>query len=322
MRKIVAETALPVAFFTTMPIRAGEPKSPFFRSLKRMEQHKRKRIIRRLQWAGDITTMIGRFIELPALTLPELSFDPYRDGSEEIEAAAEALRDEWGLGRGPIRDLGTILEQNGVILIRESVDCLDMDAVSCWIGGRAFILLSADVKSGPRDKFNLAHELGHLVLHSDVEVSSDNLALIEQQATRFASAFLMPSESFGREILGTSINYFLTLKERWGVSIAAMAQRCRDLNIISPNQLSYIYRQMSVRKIRKVEPLDDRFPVAAPSILRQGIEMLVEHGVFTRDQIEDSLSLNMDDVESLSGVSPGYLNRRIVQLSFSSKGAP
>ncbi|MBI1406011.1 MAG: ImmA/IrrE family metallo-endopeptidase [Caulobacter sp.] len=318
MRKIVAETAQPVAFFTTMPPRAGEPKSPFFRSLKRMEQQQRKRIIRRLQWAGDITTMIGQFIDLPQLSLPTVWFDADRDDVEEIEAAAEALRDHWNLGRGPIRDLAEVLERHGVILVRERVDCLDMDAVSCWIGGRAFVLLSAEVTSGPRDKFNLAHELGHLVMHSDVEITSENLDRIERQANRFASAFLMPAESFSREVLGTSIDYFLALKERWGVAIAAMAYRCRDLNILSENQFSYIFRQMNARKIRKVEPLDDRFPVAKPNVLQQGIEMLVEHGVFTRDQIESSLSMNMSDVETLSGVEPGYLDRRVVKLSFSS----
>lgn len=319
MRKIVAETAQPVAFFATAPARAGEPKSPFFRSLKRMEQQERKRIIRRLQWAGDIATMVGRFVDLPQLSLPAVWFDADRDDVDEIEAAAEALRDHWNLGRGPIRDLAEVLERHGVILVREHVECADMDAVSCWIGGRAFILLSAEVTSGPRDKFNLAHELGHLVMHSDVEITADNLDRIERQANRFASAFLMPAESFSREVLGTSIDYFLALKERWGVAIAAMAYRCRDLNILSENQFSYIFRQMNARKIRKVEPLDDRFPVAKPNVLQQGIEMLVEHGVFTRDQIESSLCMNMSDVETLAGVEPGYLNRRVIKLQFSNQ---
>ncbi len=76
---------------------------------------------------------------------------------------------------------------------------------------------------------------------------------------------------------------------------------------------------MNARKIRKVEPLDDRFPVAKPYVLQQGIEMLVEHGVFTREQIESSLSMNMSDVEAISGVEPGYLDRRVVKLKFSTQ---
>jgi len=191
-----------------------------------------------------------------------------------------------------------------------------MDAVSAWICGRPYILLAEEVTSGPRDAYNLSHELGHVVLHAGVEVSSDNLDRLEKQANRFASAFLMPRESFSREVLGTSIGYFMTLKQRWGASIAAMAYRCRDLEIFTDNQFSYLFRQMNWKKIRKVEPLDDAFAVNTPSVLADAIKMLVEHGVHTREQIESALSLNMSDVERLCGVPAGYLDMRVVRIQF------
>jgi Zn-dependent peptidase ImmA (M78 family)/DNA-binding XRE family transcriptional regulator len=313
---IIALTQQPLTFFVSMPTRPGNTGTIFWRGLKRMEQHHRKRIARRLQWAADIATLTDEFIELPTADIPKWEFDPDIDGDHEIEEAAEFLRNYWDIGIGPIPNLANLLESKGVIIVREKVECPDMDGVSCWINGRPYILLSGDVTSGPRDLFNLAHELGHLFLHALVEVNDQNLAKIEKQANRFASAFLMPMEAFSKEVFGTSIEFFKALKRRWGVAIAAMAYRCKDLNIITDNQLSYIFRQMNVLKIRKVEPLDDAFDVARPKVLSQAIRMLVEHGVCKRSEIESRLGLNLHDVERLCGVDVGYLDTKVVTVQF------
>lgn len=309
---IVSLTNQPLSFFVAVPARIGGIGTIFWRSLKRMEQHRRKQIARRLQWAADIATLADEFIELPPVDLPHLDFDPERADDTKIEEVAETLREYWGLGVGPIHNLDTILESKGVILVREKVNCSDMDAVSCWIGGRPFVLLSADVLGGPRDKFNLAHELGHMVLHSTIEVTEKNLAAVERQANRFASAFLMPSTAFSKEVFGTSIEFFKGLKKRWGVAIAAMAYRCKDLNIITDNQFSYIFRQMNVLKIRNPEPFDNVFPVSKPRILGDALRMLVEHGVCSRVDIGAKLGINLIEVEKLCGVEDGYLAGSLV----------
>ena len=314
MAKIIAATAQPPLFFVTARERA-RTEAPFWRSLKRMEQHHRRRIARRLEWARDIAAFVDRFIELPSVNLPHIEFDVEFSSDEEIERAAEALRDHWKLGRVRIRNLAMVLEENGIILVRETVECPDMDAVSCWQGGRPFILSSAEVSSGPRSTYNLAHELGHVLLHAGVEVSSDSLSRIEKQANRFAGAFLLPRETFSQEVLGTSVSYFESLKKRWGVAISAMAYRCKDLKIFNENQFSYLMRQMNARRIRKVEPLDDAFPVERPSLLAESLRMIVERGAQTREQIEAALSLNLSDVESLCGVAKGYLDARVVAFT-------
>ena len=181
--------------------------------------------------------------------------------------------------------------------------------------GRPYVLFSADVGSGPRTTYNLAHELGHMLLHSLVEVTSDNLAQIERQANRFSSALLLPQDTFSREVLGTSLSHFLFLKEKWGVSIAAMAYRCRDLDIINENQFSYIFRQLNLKMIRETEPLDDKFQTRIPSILSGSIRMLLDHGVQTKGQIEDALALNASDIESLCALPKGSLESRVVPFT-------
>jgi Zn-dependent peptidase ImmA (M78 family)/DNA-binding XRE family transcriptional regulator len=314
MRRIIGATGQPPSFFVTARKRAATGITPFWRGLKRMEQFHRKRISRRLEWVSDIVSYVEQFIHLPEVFVPALDFDPTSESVEQIEHAADAVREYWGLGRGPIRDLSAILELHGFALVHESVSCPDMDAVSCWQAGRPYVLFSSEVTSGPRNAFNLAHELGHVLLHSTVEVTSENLAHLEKQANRFASALLLPQETFSREVLGTSLNHFLFLKEKWGVAIAAMAYRCRDLGIINANQHSYIMRQLSINKIRKREPLDERFQVREPSILGESIKMLLDKGVQTPGQVEEALSLNLTDVESLCGLPKGHLDSRVVQF--------
>jgi Zn-dependent peptidase ImmA (M78 family)/transcriptional regulator with XRE-family HTH domain len=314
MARIIALTAQPPVFFITPRNRASAGISPFWRSLKRMEQYHRRRIARRLEWAYDISAYIEKFLRLPEVCLPSINFDVDGDDAENIELIAEAIRDCWNLGRGAVGDLAAIFENNGLLLIKEAVDCPDMDAVSCWQSGRPFVLYSAEVTSAPRAKWNLAHELGHLVLHSGVEITTRNLDRIEKQANRFAGAFLLPQETFSKDVLATSIGYFKELKKRWGVAIAAMAYRSKDLGIINDNQHSYLMRQMNALKIRKHEPLDDAFPLPQPSILGESIKMLIENQVQTSDQIERALGLNLADVESLCGVPTGYLNSRVVKF--------
>jgi Zn-dependent peptidase ImmA (M78 family)/transcriptional regulator with XRE-family HTH domain len=304
--KIVNITRQPPAYFVHPRRRKADGASaPFWRSLKRMDQSARNKITRRLEWAADVVDYVGSFVQLPSIGIPDLQWDYEHGSSDDLEAMALRLRADWSLGYGPIHDIVPLLEFHGVILLRERVDCDDMDAVSRWQSGRPYILYSADVSSQPRVNFNLAHELGHLVLHSGIEVDSENLARIERQANRFAGAFLLPRNSFPDEVVSTSIAHFLTLKERWRVAVAAMVYRCKELGILRESQVKYLWRQMA--PMRRKEPLDDLFEEMRPTLLRSALEMMVAHRVQTKEDIERSINLNPEDIESLSGTKSGWL---------------
>jgi Zn-dependent peptidase ImmA (M78 family) len=285
-----------------------------------MERHHRLRIARRMEWAHDIADYIEQFIELPPVSLPTISFDPDIAAEDDIERAAEIVRAHWKLGDGPIHAFTRILEANGILLICEDVSCDDMDAVSRWQGGRPYILYSQEVESGPRCMFNLAHELGHILLHSSCEVDSRNLDALESQANRFAGAFLLPRSRFSTEVVSTSIKYFEYLKERWGVSIAAMIYRCRDLALLSKHQHGYLMRQMNAMGLRLKEPLDDAFQPIRPMVLHEALKMLVDNAVQSKAQIESALSLNPRDIASLCGAPAAFLETKIVPFRLQPRG--
>jgi Zn-dependent peptidase ImmA (M78 family)/transcriptional regulator with XRE-family HTH domain len=313
--KIIAVTRQPPTFFTVERRRSAERfRMPNWRSLKRMQRPDRLRVGRRLEWAYYISEYLADYVEFPPLNLPEVRFDFDRGRDEDIEEIADQLRDFWNLGFGPVTDLGPILEYNGIVLVEERVVCEDMDAVSRWQGGRPFILYAAEEESSPRKLFNLAHELGHLVLHTSIEVNSKILDRMEHQANRFAGAFLMPRRTFAREVANTSVDYFLSLKARWRVAVAAMVYRCRELQILNPHQVKYIWKQMNARNIRKREPFDTTFPLSKPMVLGSALGMIIDSKRILPARIAEELCLNPQDVESLCGVNPGTLEKKIIQL--------
>lgn len=314
MNSIITLTDQPPAFFTKHST-ISESKTPFWRSLKRMELHNRRRVLRRLAWSREIVSYLDRFIDLPAPNIPSHDFEYENADVFQIEEIADSVRDAWGLGRGPIDDLVGVLELNGITVIEESVGCSDMDAVSWWIDGRPMILLAEEDRLGPRKNFNLAHELGHLVLHALVDLDIKNLDKVEAQANRFASAFLMPQESFGSEILGTSLNYLLSLKLRWNVAVAAIGYRAKDLGILNKNQYGYLLRQMNAKGIRKKEPYDDEIVTSQPVLIKHAVKMLIEHGVQTKSQIATALALNPKDIEKICSLPNGFLDNKVVNLS-------
>jgi Zn-dependent peptidase ImmA (M78 family)/transcriptional regulator with XRE-family HTH domain len=318
MSKIIGLTGQPPAFFTAdRPAVRERFGMPFWRSLARMRRADRLKVARRLEWSADVVAYIERFIELPPTQLPSITMPRDFSDFEALEIAAERVRDAWQLGSLPIGHMAATLESNGIVIIKETVHCEDMDAVSRWQAGKPYILLSADKNSLPRENFDLAHELAHLLCHPHIEVNSDNLASIERQANYFAGALLLPRKSFPQEVMSTSLNYFLELKSRWRVSVQAMVYRCKDLGLLNKNQVAYLWRQLS--KMRSFEPLDDAFEPERPTLLSAALSMLVENGVQTRAQIVEALKLNHSDIEQLCGTSVGFLDQKVVRLELKQK---
>lgn len=267
----------------------------------------------RLKWLNEISLDLQQFLEWPDINLPTLDQIDHKNISEEdIEEAAALCRNTWKLGLGPISNMLLALENSGVICTREELGYTRMDGASQWFltDGRPYVFLSADKANAMRSRFDAAHELGHLVLHRSVtglDFTKRNPE-IERQAHRFASAFLLPAESFAAEISHPSLDTFLTLKPRWKVSVAAMIVRCADLGIIDEAYTIRLWKNYSARGWRRGEPLDDSIPVEKTKLLPRAIELILSSGVFDRPGIVSTLGLSQSDTESLCGLPLGWLS--------------
>jgi Zn-dependent peptidase ImmA (M78 family) len=288
----------------------------FFRALlSTTTQADRKRAKVRLRWAQDIAVALQEWLELPSVDIPMIETSDHRQiRDEDIEAIAAECRRRWGLGVGPISDMMLAVENAGVIVVREEVGTASMDGVSNWsdLDNRPGILIASDKATAVRSRMDLAHELGHLVLHRYISVrtlhTSADFKEIERQAFHFAGALLLPADSFSAEIFSPSLNTFLVLKERWKVSIGAMVMRSAQLGIVSDEYATRLWKHYSARGWRKSEPLDDVLKAELPRLLARSIRLLIDEGVQSREDLLAEIRLSSNDVESLCALPRGYLN--------------
>lgn len=182
---------------------------------------------------------------------------------EEAERAADKLRQQWNLGCDPIDDICGRLENCGVRVVAINGP-KGFDGYSCWVNHNIPVIAFNENVSGDRQRFNLAHELGHLVLDADPSVD------IEKAAHRFASAFLIPAMAayaeLGKKRSDLSLDELLLLKQEYGVSVQAWIRRAYDLGIIKKETYDKLFRRLSAQGWRTNEP--GLVPLERPRRLR------------------------------------------------------
>ena len=285
----------PPQFFTEQSINIYSG-STYFRALLTTNKKYRSQQEQKMEFVAALYYFIQEYVDFPELNLPTF---PCNVSPEE---AALILRKHWGLGDRPVSNLIYTVEENGIIVTSFKTETDDVDAFSKMIEingeQRYFIGYSSNKTSATRIHFDVAHELGHICLHGwseDVEtLSKEEFKQREEQAHRFAAAFLLPESTFRNDIIISpySLPYYKQLKQKWKVSMAAMIRRAYTLNIITADDYQMLVRTMQRRSIWKNEPLDDILITAEPSLLRTSVTMLLSEKVFTAKEFVDELSFN------------------------------
>ena len=259
-----------------------------------------------------------KFLDEDEFDLPTISFlnediDYKNLSALNIEMLAEKLRKEWGLDvETPIDDMTKALENAGAIVtyFNELSDKVDAFSIS---RNRPLVIRNNEKYNGCRLRFDLAHECGHLVLHKCSD-NAEDIELKEEQANRFASAFLLPRKGFFQEFYsvfaGININWckMAELKKRWKVSFASMVHRAYDLNLINAVKYrnAYIYLRKSGQS--KIERGDAYINIETSSLLENMTNDLIENNIedlasFIRNKgwsanlFEKVLPFNVDKVK-------------------------
>jgi len=306
---------LPISYFLKAQPEHGT--APFFfRSMVAATKAARNKAKARLRWGQDISLEIQEAVDLPECNVPDpIGTRDFRTLTDKnIEEAASACRRAWGLGDGPLSDLHLLLENNGVVILHDEIGAATMDGVSSWssVDKRAYIYVAIDKPSAVRTRFNVAHELAHIVLHRRVDQSTltkpEEFKLIEHQAHLFAAAFLLPASSFAGELTAPTLSAFEALKERWKIAIGAMIKRCSTLGITSDEYTLRLWKHYSARGWRTAEPLDEVIEMEKPRMLSRSIRLLADDGGWTLPQIVESLPFCPNDIERLTCLPPGFLS--------------
>jgi Zn-dependent peptidase ImmA (M78 family)/DNA-binding XRE family transcriptional regulator len=226
-------------------------KEPSYRCKRTLGAKDEKKILgKTADWLERYLTVEEITGELKNLDLPEP--DTCRVSSlDDIEVIARNLREEWNIGLDPIENLMEILEQHGI-----KVGVIDapekFDALTLWYNEECPVIIVNKTFPGDRQRFSLAHELGHLVLKIVGEVNE------EDAAHRFAGAFLVPKEmaiaELGNKRNTLDFRELWLLKQKYRMSMNAWVHRAQDLGIITESAARRHYIQMAKMKWRKVEP--------------------------------------------------------------------
>ena len=187
------------------------------------------------------------------------------------------LRAAWRMPIGPVKNLIRWVEAAGIIVVEEDFGTHRIDGMSQWAGEHAVIVLNGVIPVD-RKRLTVAHELGHLVLHSTY-VDAD----VEEQANAFAAEFLMPQHVIEPELSNLTLGKLSDMKLEWGVSMQAIFERAYRMGKVSSDDRQRFYRQLNSRGWKAREPGSDLIPAETPELASSIGRTLDKSGLTDRE---------------------------------------
>ena len=221
-------------------------------------------------------------VQVPFLSVEQL-------GSPEN--VARAMREVWGVPRGPIKNLTHLLEDEGIVIIQQDFQTDKWDGVYIRFPHLPPILFINGLMTGDRMRYTKAHEAGHVILH---RIPKDP-AVMEEEANRFAAEFLMPEEDIRPYLKNVGLPELANLKRRWGVAMQALLVRARTLGMISERRSKNLWRQISREGWRKREPVELDIPIEKPTLRDELVELHLKEFRFPAREIQELVMLNDGD---------------------------
>lgn len=324
LMKIINVLNFPREFFYEEDKTEVKVGNTYFRALSKMSKKEENIQKEKTKILGKLYKFLNEYIEFPKLNLPDL------DETLSVEEKALKLREYWGLGEEPITDLIYVLEKNGIIVTEISTNSDNIDAYSQQqhINGenRYVVVLGNDKFSATRRQFSAAHELGHIILHDGFleldNMTKEEVRAIENEAHLFASALLLPQNSFTNDIklYPTNLDYYKQLKKKWKTSISAMLVRANHLDILSYSSYQSMIKKMGKLGWRTQEPLDDTLTMSRPTVLKRAIDILLDNDILDeigiiKELSSSGLSLPREEIESLLSLEEGKLYSKKIDMN-------
>lgn len=245
-------------------------------------------------------------IEIAAeLPLPRLDADEV-GGAAEV---ARLIRRAWMVSDGPIRNLTTLCERAGILVVAcefgERVDGLTMRLRDV----PPVIFLNSRAPAD-RMRHSLAHELGHLIMHS---IPSDEM---EEEADTFAGELLAPLNQLRSDLIGgrMTLERLVQLKRYWRVSVASLLFRSGRHGLISKNQSDYLWRQLSARGWRKTEPAETQFDREPIRLFKHVLDLHLDELGYSPEELSQLLNIDEEDLFTLYGVRASKDKKAVLRL--------
>jgi len=310
VRGLAEALDVPLEFFAPdRPLTSLDSSDAHFRSLRSTTVGQRNKALAFTEQVWELTHALERWVEFPAVNLPSLDVHRDRESTRaDLRMAAEELRIAWGVPLDePFPHLTRTAETNGVVVVFAAFagdgEKQRIDAFSTSRLSRPVVVTPPDRAEGVyKHRFNLAHELGHLLLHRE-EIHGE--LVIEREANAFAGELLMP-ERVMRNVLKARVDWDALgkLSHRWGVEIKALVYRSRELGILSDAAARRAYQRLEVMRgaglISNFSTTE--FEGEIPVLLQRAFEFAKTQGV-TTDSLAAQLRWRPNTVTALLGVT-------------------
>jgi len=214
---------------------------------------------------------------------------------DDIEDVALVVRKAWGLGLNPIARVIDTLESKGIKVIVTRYDQHKyFDGLAARVNGAPVIVVGKHW-AGDRQRFTLAHELGHLVLKGRLSSGLDE----EAACHRFAGAFLAPKEKVS-ELLGNKRTWLepqelMLLKQEWGLSMQGWSYRARDLGIITQSTMKELWSQFVQHGWKEKEP-DPQYPNEETLLFKQLVFRALGEELIGEPKAAELLGMSVTDL--------------------------
>ncbi|MDW7614887.1 XRE family transcriptional regulator [Peribacillus simplex] len=307
LQKIIDVLGFPRVFFFTPIFTEGTRTSPnFFRKGAAVAKKYQIQVEANTQIFSGFRNYLESKINLPKFTIPSfnLTQKEFRQiDYSEIEEVAEKTRELFGLSNGPISNITLLCEKLGIGVFFADLDSAKIDAHTVFVDSTPYIILNKARKSSVRLRFNVAHELGHILLHSQydesVMLSTSKHKRIEDEANYFAGCFLMPEEGLSLDMAASNLNYLISLKQHWKVSIQAIIYRAEQIGLFTSSHVLHLRQQISRNKWRMFEPLDDEIEIEKPKLMKLGLDYILNNNINTLEGIERETGLSLTLLEEM-----------------------
>lgn len=228
-----------------------------FRKLQKLSARENSKIVQ------QTIDFLERYLELEEILGIENKFSnavlqmPV-NSTDDIEKLVNKLRSEWKLGTDPLFNIIELMEDHGIKVMEVDAP-IEFSGMSTWVNDKVPVMVinSRLDEFLDRKRFTALHELGHLVMRS--QISSMELKQKEAYCNYFAGAMLMPEELFRKELGGTRkkilFNELAAIKKQYGMSYKAIIYRAKNLGIISDLYCRQFMFMMSNMGYRINEPV-------------------------------------------------------------------
>ena len=276
----------PEEFFFEPDVDPPPADAASFRSMSAMSPKERDAALAAGALAYIVSDWVDERFELPDASLIDMEDD-------KPSAAARSLRESWGLGERPIKNMVHLLEAKGVRIFSMAENTMAVDAFSVWRGHRPYIFLNT-MKTAEHSRLDAAHELGHLILHKH---GGPKGRKAEDEANSFASSFLMPEADVRATLPRVhTLNQILEAKKRWGVSAISLIVRLNRLMIMTDWQYRMFCIDATELGYRKSEPFGQ---VRETSIVWQKVLTTLWRERTTKESIANQVHLPVSELENL-----------------------